>query len=310
MKIWIATLALATCLTATARAATPAATTPTAAAAGSVIHHDPVRVAIPGQGISVRATIAGEEPRSVSLFFTPSRDVAPFRLPMNASGNGVYAGSIPELNLSGLTEVYYYLEARDSSDTPIETPWYTVRIQAPSSTSAATTQRTTAVQPSTRADDDSSSWVKPALIGAGAIAAGAIGYAIYDSSSGGGDGDSDAPPQDSTTNSVGTYSGTETTCNQNPTTGTSCDSSGFKIVIDAQGGVRTDDLRDGTTMVGTLSGSSFILVADVDEGGFVGEIQYIGAVVDNRVVGSIQGSAQDTTGAVITFTGNFSGVKL
>lgn len=309
MKVLILVLSLAACLCLPSLAASTAAS-PTAASAASVIHHDPVRVAIPGQSISVRASITGEEPRSVSLFFTPSRDVAPFRLPMNASGNGVYAGSIPELNLAGLTEVYYYLEVRDSSDTPIETPWYTVRIQAPSAASTSAAQRPATVQPSSRTDEGGSSWVKPALIGAGALAAGGIGYAVYNGSSGGDDGDSSTPPPDSSTNSVGTYSGTETTCTQDPTTGTSCDSSGFKIVINAQGGVRTDDLRDGTTMEGTLSGSSFILVADVDENGFVGEIQYIGAVVDNRIVGSIQGSAQDAAGAVVTYTGNFSGVKL
>ena len=76
------------------------------AAAETSIKHDPVRVALPGQSIAVRATILGAPPRSVSLFFTPSRDVAPFRLPMRASGEGVYAVTIPELNLAGLREVY------------------------------------------------------------------------------------------------------------------------------------------------------------------------------------------------------------
>lgn len=272
--------------------------------AANTIKHDPVHVALPGQSIAVRATIVGETPRSVSLFFTPSRDVAPFRLPMRASGEGVYAVTIPELNLAGLREVYYYIEARDLADNAAETPWYTVTIQMvePAAPAAAGATKRTTMAPATAPEKEQGRWVMPTLIGAGILAAGGIAYAVADNASGD---DDDAP---STPSAAGTYTGTETTCIQRPDTGSSCASDGFTLTIDDQGVVKTSDLRDGTTMQTTLSASAFVLVASYDQDGFVGEIQYVGNVVDQRVVGSIQGSASGDLGTA-TFSGSFSGVK-
>lgn len=279
-------------------------------AAAATIKHDPVRVAMPGQSIAVRATIVGEAPRSVSLFFTPSRDVAPFRLPMRASGEGVYAVTIQDLNLAGLREVYYYIETRDLADNASETPWYTVTIQNPSTDTAATTPATvvksaaTPVKPA--GSEEESNWVKPTLIGVGILAAGGVAYALADSGGGGGgDGGGDDPPVSS---AAGTYSGSQTTCGQPPGGATSCESGGFTLTIDEQGNVRSSDLRSGASLQTTLSGNNFVMVAPYDVNGVTGELQYIGTVVDQRVVGSIQGSASGVAG-VTTFSGTFSGVK-
>ncbi len=272
-------------------------------AAATTIRHEPVRMALPGQSIGIRAAIAGTPPRSVSLFFTPSRDVAPFRLPMRASGEGVYAVTIPELNLAGLREVYYYIEARDANDGITETPWYTITIHTPADTADAAAAP---VKPVAASSDGGNRWVKPTLIGAGVLAAGGITYAIIDGNSGGGGGGGDNEPVPPSVS--GTYSGTSTTCTQLPSGDTSCENRGFTLTISDTGDVSSNDLRQGETMRGKMSGNSFILVAPVNQDGYTGEIQYLGTVVDQRVVGSIQGSASGDAG-VVTFSGSFSGIK-
>ncbi len=274
-----------------------------------VIEHAPVHSAIPGQSLTIRARISGGVPKSVTLLFATSKDAAPFRVPMSMLGPGVYTGSIPEPMLARLPEVYYYIEARDAADAPVETPWYTVHVR--SGTGVKTGAGTTGVGTSASGEsggEAQSSWVKPALIGGGILAVGGVAYAL--SQSGGGGGDDGGGGGGGPTPAAGTYTGTDTTCRQNPDGTSTCESSGLTITISEQGVVQSDNLRDGQNMEASLSGSSFVLVGSVNEGGVAGEIQYPGTVVDQRIVGNIQGSASSSaSNGVIVFSGNFSAVK-
>ncbi|MCE9613005.1 MAG: hypothetical protein K8T26_01930 [Lentisphaerae bacterium] len=276
-----------------------------ASSAGALrIDHAPINTALTGQSITVRARVADPAPKSVTLFFATSRDAAPFKVAMSSSGPQIYAGSISETQLTNLKEIYYYIEARDAADNAVETPWYTVKLQPGSPEGGA------AVSASKSGTDgkpqkEQAAWVKPTLIGGGLLAAGGIAYAA--SSGGGGGGDS-GDGGGGTSEYAGTYTGTDTTCTQAPTGGTTCNPSGLTITITDQGVVQTSDLRDGQRLETPLSGANFVLVADVNEDGFTGEIQYVGTVVDRRVVGTIQGSATSAAGVAV-FSGTFSAVR-
>lgn len=267
-----------------------------------VIEHAPVRTAAPGQNVTVRARITGPGPTSVSLFFATSKDAAPFKLPMAISGPGIYAGTISESMLSRLSEVYYYIEARDAQDAPVETPWYTIQIRAPT----GTTGGAAGAAKSTTAETKKSSWVKPALIGGGILAAGGIAYAA--SSGSGGGGDDDGGGGSTTSSYAGVYKGSDTSCFQPSGGSPACEASVLTITITEQGVVQSDDLHTGQQLEAVLSGNSFVMVADVSDADVSGEIQYLGTVVDRRIVGSIQGSTSSAAGVGV-FSGSFSAVR-
>jgi hypothetical protein len=239
----------------------------------------------------VRARVAGPEKslKSVTLFYSTSKDAAPFAVPMQSTGAGGYVGSVPGGILSTLDRVSYYLAAEDAAGSTAETPWYSVRIQAGSGGTVVGGQQRPA-------------WVKPALIGGGvALAAGAVVLAVNAADDDGGGGGSSA-------NYAGTYSGTSTECQTLTGTPPVCEQHGVTITITTEGRVQTSDLRDGTAMETTMSGSSFVLVAPVLVEGPDGEIRYIGNVIDNRIVGQIEGSAGSGTNTTL-FSGTFSAVK-
>lgn len=270
-----------------------------AATGGLAIDHTPVRSAMAGQSLTVRISVTGGTPKAVTLLFTTSKDVAPFKVPMSTSGGGVYTGTIPDWQMGQGSELYYYIEARDVADAPEETPWYTVQIRPPQATPVVAPSKVGTAESA----DEGRSWVKPALIGGGLLAAGGIAYAM--SQSGGGGSDSGGGEAGA---AAGTYTGTDTTCAQQPDGSSSCNSSGLTITINDQGVVQTSTLRDGQDLQGALSGGSFVLIGDYKDNGANGEIQYVGTVVDRRIVGSIQGSASATSGVVV-FSGSFSAVR-
>lgn len=261
------------------------------------IEHAPVTLAVKGQDVLFRTQVnPGAKPvKVVTLFYAVSRDAAPYKVVMQNSGVGWYTGTISAHMTAGLSQILYYIEARDTSDATTETPWYTIVVKntgVPSTAQQAP-------------GDQGRSWTKPALIAGGVILAGGAALAL---SSGGGGGGGGSSPDGTATNAAGTYSGTVTLCVQPPGSSSSCSSRAISILIDANNTVSTDTLSDGQHLEGKLSGANFLLVASVTETNGTGDIQYLGTLVNNRISGSIQGTLTTPTGTG-TYSGNFSAAK-
>jgi hypothetical protein len=255
------------------------------------IEHTPVTVGVRGQPLMVRARVAGPERsvKSVTLFYSTSKDAAPFSVPMQATGAGAYVGTVPGGILATLDRVTYYLAAEDAAGSTAETPWYTVRIQAGAGGAGP-------------AESQRPAWVKPALIGGGvALAAGGVALLLNDS-------DDDSGGGTPAGNYAGTYTGTSTEGTSVGGGPVAYEQHSVTITISAAGQVQSGDLRTGTTMQTTLSGASFVLSSTVLVEGPDGEIRYIGNVIGERIVGQIQGSAGSGTNTTV-FSGNFSAVK-
>lgn len=253
------------------------------------IEHTPVTVGVRGQPLMVRIKVVGPaaSPKSATLFYSTSKDAAPYSVQMQPTGAGGYVGTIPGGILSTLDRITYYLAAEDAAGVTAETPWYVVRIQAGAAPASA---------------DQRPGWVKPALIGGGvALVAGGVALAV----GGGGDGGGGGAPAPDT---AGVYTGTSTECQTPAGLPPACASHGISIAIGEDGTVRSTDLREGTSMAATLSGASFVMIAPVYAEGPDGEVRYIGTVIDNRVVGTIEGSFGTGTNTVLV-SGTFSAVK-
>lgn len=273
-----------------------------------VIKHSPVTKALQAQGIVVRATVKddADQIRSVTLYYSLTKDMAPYKIDMQDSGSGLFTGTIsPEL-LSGLNRAYYYVEAKDQVGTISETPWYTVDISAGG-------EKPTAPVNGGDGEDEPSSWVKPTLIGVGVVAAGGLAVAL--SNSGGGDDDDGTPAPDpdpgtgSETNEfAGTYSGTATTCFAPPGEASTCSLSPISIAVSEDGVATSDTLIMGERLTSSLSGNDFLFVGTISESNMTGQIEFLGTIVNDRITGTIQGSATSTNGTG-TYSGNFSAVR-
>lgn len=293
-----------------------------------VIEHYPVTMAVRGQPFFVRAQVADDSGRvkSVTLYYSTSRDAAPFKIPLQDSGTGTWYGSIPENMFSNAAAMTYYVEAMDELDAATETPWYKVSIKTTASTppvppgpamqpvprgnGSSRTPRGKPVvaaptAPPAETDGERPAWVKPTLIAGGAVLLIGGGYAIANSGGGGGGGGGDVDGGANTVTNFGTYVGSQTTCFQEQGSSAQCDTGPASITVAENGLVTSDDLRTGQRLETMLSGSSFVFNAPVNEGGRTGNIQYSGTVLDRRIVGSIQGSAQTATGSG-TYTGTFN----
>jgi hypothetical protein len=226
------------------------------------------------RGPAARVTDPSRPVRSVTLYYSTARDAAPFEVSMNPTAPGSYIGTVPENVLSGLTQIAYYLAAENNIGAMSETPWHTVAIRTPQPGEAP-----------------------PPGTGEGAVG--------QDSSSSGGGGGGGLDLQ----KAAGTYSGEVSLREQPPgdlpeqLTTRAC-----RITLAADGGLTTSDLHQGKTLNGRLSGNSFVLSTTVERGGSSGEIRYLGTVVDNRIVGTIQGSVVAAEGTYV-FSGIFSAVK-
>lgn len=271
-----------------------------------VIKHSPVKNALQGQGIVVRATVKddGNAVRSVTLYYALTKDMQPYKIVMQDSGSGLYTGTISPDLLSGLTRAFYYVEAKDNVGTISETPWYTVDISTGKAVDAPSTPKG---DPGPK--EEGSSWVKPALIGVGVVAVGGLAVAL--SSSGGGGDDSTPTPEpdpgtNTDTNFAGVYSGTATTCFAPPGDNGSCSLSPITITVSDADVVTSDTLREGEHLETTLAGNDFLFVVSVSESNMTGQIEYLGTIVSGRISGSIQGSATSTNGTG-TYSGNFTG---
>lgn len=277
------------------------------------ILHAPVVVAPEGQNIAVRARVSGgaQPLEQVTLMWAPSRDTAPFRIAMEDTGTAIYSGTVPATLFTGLHELYYYIEARDAEGITAETPWYTVAVRPLKANPANATTTRPAEQPSGTKpapdpDDKSSKWVKPALIGGGLLAAGGAAYLLTQDSGGsdGGEAPIDPPPS-----AKGTYIGNVTTCFQPQGSNIVCSAQALTMVIDADNLVQTSDLTPGETLGARLSGSSFVFAVPVDDAFGTGEIQYIGTVIDTRIVGTVQGSSTSPSGGIGTYSGTFTATR-
>lgn len=265
------------------------------------INHSAVMVALRNQNILFRAKVtpSSKPIESVTLRYAVSRDAAPFKVPMTSAGGGIYTGTVSAEMTSGLQQLLYYIEARDTQGAVAETPWYTVEIKAgtPTPDNAATTAG--AAPSSTKGQ---SSWKKPALIAGGALAVGGAALAIMAGGGGGGDSGGGGGV---TTNAAGTYTGTASVFFQPPSGSPSGSTYAISITITANGTVVSDTLYENTHLEGQMSGSSFTLTAAVNQGRRIGEIQFSGVVVDRRITGTVQGTATTPDGPG-TYSGGFS----
>jgi hypothetical protein len=173
----------------------------------------------------------------------------------------------------------------------------------PSPSSSATASPTTA-KPVAAPENKESSWKKPALIAGGALAVGGIALAIM----GGGGGDDSSGSSGTATNTAGTYSGSASVYFQVSGNTPSSTTYPITITISSKGVVSTDTLYAGVHMEEQLSGANFLMVAPVNEPDRTGEIQFLGVVINNRIAGTVQGSATTSAGNG-TYSGTFSAAK-
>ena len=94
------------------------------------ISHDPVRVAVKGQPLGLRAVVrdAGGRVTGVSVYYAASRGMTPFRLDMNTAGAGIWYGSIPGHLIGPGNELLYYVHAENDEGETAETGWTTVKV--------------------------------------------------------------------------------------------------------------------------------------------------------------------------------------
>lgn len=275
-----------------------------------VISHKPVVAAVRGQAVTVLANVTDDSGlvKSVTLFYSLSKDAAPFRIVMKPSAGSVYYGTIPQSMLTG-DSVSYYIEAMDYVDATSETAWYVVEMK--DVVAKAREKEPVVVPPPAKpsrasSDEGGSRWLGVGIIagGAAAVLGGALLVAADggdDSSSGGGGGGGVE---------AGRYSGSVTEC-FTPAGGTaSCASHGIAIDISSSGLVSSDNLNEGMYMETSLHGTEFTLMANLSGPGVevTGQVAYVGTVVDNRIVGSISGDGTSSAGAG-TFSGTFSATK-
>ena len=268
------------------------------------IAHDPVGVALRGQPITVLAQISSAAPiKSVLLHYTLSKDASPFKLAMQSAGPAIFTGTIPATLLGNAAHVSYYIEAIDARDAAAETPWYMVQIKGTGDALAAPTAITTpAPAMGTSTDTNRSSYVGAALIAGGALAV--VGAGLYvasrgsSSDSGGG----------AVTNAQGTYTGNKSISLSRPGQPVANSTTPVTIIIDQNGGVFSDSLIDGAVISGTLNGGGFALSGSTSTTNLVSNFTFNGSGVDNRIVGTISGTAQSATNAG-TYSGSFSASK-
>ncbi len=282
-----------------------------AATSSPLITHDAVKQALKGQALTLKAKVTGGAGiQAVTLYYTLSRDAAPFKVSMKAAGLDYYLGTIEGAVLAGAPSLSYYIEAEDTAGAVRETPWQVIALRDPkpgetNTPGAPSPLGTPRVPVPGAAEDDG---ISMGLIagGAAAVIGGALLVANNDSGGGGGDSGTTDPGA-----AAGVYSGTATTCLTLSGTPPTCESHAITITIDSQGKVLSTNLREGQSLTDTLSGPNFNLVAGIDGGtnGVTGEIFYHGTVVGKEIVGSISGSQQGGTAGSGSYSGSFSATR-
>lgn len=275
------------------------------------IRHQAIKAAVRGQPISVMARVTDEAGpvKYVTLFYSLSRDAAPFRVPMKASDADLYVGTIPPDLIADVDQILYYIEAMDSDEATSETAWNTIDIRSPSARPVV--EEKPVVTPVTPASPPRE---KSSLLGVGLIAGGAVavaGAAVLiantDDSSGGGGGDDDDEDY------AGMYQGSVTECLALSGQPQTCDTWSMSVTVDSSGRVQSSNLREDKLLAGQMTGNKFLLVADLAGGtnGVTGEIYYDGTVVDGELFGRITGSYAEggTNGVTGVYSGSFDGTR-
>jgi len=144
-----------------------------------VIAHEPPGSVVGGEALRLVARVSSADPLDhVTVHVAQTGGAAPVQRPMRSAGAGVYTVQIPPELFDGADTFRYYIEARTEAGAFAETNWMTVRV----------------IRSAPRADTArESDWRRPALIGAGAVAAVGAGVILADSGSGSGNGDSSDP---------------------------------------------------------------------------------------------------------------------
>lgn len=277
------------------------------------IAHDPVTKAIKGQALTMKAKVTDDkgEIGSVTLFYTLSKDAAPFRVPLKAAGLNYYVGTIDASVLAGVHSLSYYIEAQDSWGATRETPWYVVTFRDPDPGEAPVKSGGESAKiPVPDGGKESSDGIPLGLIAGGAAAVIGGALLIANRDSGGSSSNDDTKPDDPALKQ-GVYGGAVTTCLTESGQSPNCESHACTITIDAKGKLLTTTLREGQSLTAQLNGNDFTFTASLNDAatGVTGEIFYNGTVLNNnKIVGSITGSRQSPTGSG-TFSGSFTANK-
>jgi hypothetical protein len=269
------------------------------------IKHEPVSVAVRGQPITILANVTDDSGlvKSATLFYSASKDAAPFRSPMKSSGTSLYYGTIPAGVISSANSISYYIEALDHVDAAQETAWHTIAIKDATAPVKAVEPGPADVSPSSPAakpSGHSKLTVGVIAVGAAAVVGGAVLLANSgdDSSDSGSGGDSA---------SAGTYVGSVTECSSLEGASSSCNSHSILITISGAGTVGSGTLREGASLEGPLRTSDFTLIAQLT-GVSTGQVVYSGTVLNQRIVGSITGSSRSSEGQSV-YSGTFNATK-
>lgn len=274
-----------------------AASTSMAADQPPRIIHEPVKAAVSGQPVYIRATVRDDKgaAKAVNLYCSVSSDSAPFKVAMRASGAGAFIGSIPKTLIQNAGKVSYYIEAVDSLEQASETPWYTIKLKASAAKASATGEK-------------KRSWKKPLLITAGTAAAVGIGVAVAGGGSDDGDdGNGGTTPTDG--DGSGIYRGNATRVftlsGGDPIQET------YAIELNLLDGtaISSPDLHPEGPMSAVVSSDSFTMVGPVSTNGLTASVNYIGTISGSIISGRITGGAVTATGTNGTYSGFFSANK-
>lgn len=264
-----------------------------------VIDHNPVNVAIRGQPVFIRARVtdANTPIKAVNLYYTTSRDAAPFKIPMQSTGAGSYSCSIPGNLLANVDSMSYYIEAMNLQEANAETPWYNVDVTTIQQANAAGK----AIPPTV--ENERPGWVIPALVVGGVAVVGGGTYAIVSSRGGG----SSSGP--AVTN-FGVYAGSVTTCLTIGGSNKTCESHTTYITVSPDQSVSSPNLRDGYFLQTRLSGNTFNIISPLNGADTKGEIRYVGTVFNaGRIAGYIDGSYQSGQDKG-SYSGSFEASKM
>jgi hypothetical protein len=253
-----------------------------AASAKPVITHDPVRTAVKGEPLGLRATVhdAGGRISSVSVFYASSRGMTPFRRDLSTTGAGIWFGTIPGHLIGPGSNLFYYVHADNLEGESTDTDWVSVRVIEPGVSAADMPSAKSVAQRSQRASSpapaaaaasrspaqqsgqvgektssDRNKYLLPAALIVGGAAAVGGGIALASHSGGGGGGSSSSS---AVTN--GNYSGSYSICFEPEGTAsnalTHCDSGPVSLYVE-NGSVQIVGIWGGEILTAPLSGSTF-----------------------------------------------------
>jgi hypothetical protein len=262
---------------------------------GPSIQHSPMKSVLVNNSVVVRARIvdAVRHVKSATLFVALSKDATPFKIPMQLADDQTYFGTIPSRVISKGASFTYYISAVNMLDAATETPWYVVEVLSGN-------------EASDPAQEPATSWGKPVLLGlGGAAVVGGAALALGGGGGGGGGDDGGSMP----TNYVGSYAGSVSSCVELSGQTPACTTRGVNFTVTLQGVIVTDTLHEGQHLESSVSGNDFKFVAPSSDPGVTGDVYYQGAIMDNRILGTVSGSGKQADGQAVTFSGSFEAVK-